>query len=604
MLDPQNNFKDSYLESKLLYQRTIIVLLFIFMLLASLLIRTHYLQITEHQHFVTLSKNNRIKITSQVPTRGLIYDRKGHILAENIPVYSLELIPEQVPDMALTLKKLQTLLAISEDEMNRFKKLSHRSKRFVSTPLRLRMNEKDIALFAAKRPHYPGVDIHAHLTRHYPYAELTAHVVGYVGRINIQELKQLDPVLYQGSYYIGKTGIEKTYEKSLHGIPGYQQTETNVVGRQIHQLNNTPSIPGTNLQLTLDIDLQKTAYEALSDYTGALVALNPQNGAVLALVSKPGFDPNPFVYGISHKAYKALQNAESLPLINRAMRGQSPPGSTVKPFIGLAGLENSAINPRTSVYCPGFYRLPNVNHRYRDWKKSGHGHTALQKAITQSCDVYFYNLAHSLGIDRLSNFLYQFGFGQKTGIDITGEKSGLLPSKAWKRKNRNQAWYPGETLITGIGQGFFQVTPLQLAKATAMMANRGLLITPHIVKQVQPNSIERLPIQSKHWDTAIAAMINVVHGKRGTARRIGKNSPYTIAGKTGTAQVFTVKQDEKYRESEIAKKLRDHALFISFAPAENPTIAIAIIVENGGHGGSVAAPIAAKVMQQYLQSDL
>ncbi len=333
------------------------------------------------------------------------------------------------------------------------------------------------------------------------------------------------------------------------------------------------------------------------------MAIDPQDGKILALVSKPGFDPNPFVYGISHKAYNALRNSEARPLINRAMRGQYPPGSTIKPFIALAGLENKVINEHKSVFCRGFYRLPNVNHRYRDWKRGGHGHTQLKKAVTQSCDVYFYDLAHSLGIDRLSNFLYQFGFGQKTGLDIIGEKSGLLPSKAWKQKNRNQVWFPGETLITGIGQGFFQVTPLQLAKATAIMANRGLLITPHIVKQTQISTLEQMPIQSQNWNTSIEAMINVVHGNRGTARRIGKNSPYKIAGKTGTAQVFTVKQDEKYNEKKIAKKLHDHALFISFAPAYQPRIAVAVIVENGGHGGSVAAPIAAKVMKQYLESD-
>jgi len=504
---------------------------------------------------------------------------------------------------------LKVLLNISDEKIEQFQKLRKRRKSFSSTPLLLRMSDEEVARFATVRPFFPGVDIHARLVRYYPFGELTSHVVGYVGRINERELKSLPVAEYRGTHHVGKIGIEKTYEQQLHGKTGYAEIETNAQGRAVNSLDATEPVPGANIFLTLDIDLQRTAYEALGDYNGAAVALSIPDGDVLVFTSRPGFDPNPFVYGISSKAYKALRQSDDQPLFNRVLRGQYPPGSTIKPFIGLAGLEYKVTSYKHKLFCPGFYKLPNVNHRYRDWKKWGHGSVDLDIAITQSCDVYFYDLALTLGIDRIYEFLSRFGFGQKTGIDLVGELSGLLPSREWKRRKRKQPWYPGETLITGIGQGFMQVTPLQLARATATLANRGKVVTPYLANKIINNeristakktSEQVIKLNPANLDNIIQSMIHVIHGARGTARRIGKDIDFQIAGKTGTAQVFTVKQEEKYNEKETALKLRDHALFIAFAPAHDPKIAVAVVVENGGHGGSVAAPIAGKIIKQYL----
>jgi len=582
----------------------------IILLSLGLVARLIYLQVMGHEHYTSLSRNNRIKISPVVPTRGLIYDRNGVMLAENLPTYSLDITPEQVEDLDETLVRLQSLLGITDEEIEQFHAQRKRHRGFASIPLHLRLTDEELARFFVNRPYFPGVEVHARLVRHYPANELTSHVVGYVGRINERELKRLDPGNYRGTQHIGKIGVEQSYETALHGKAGYQEIETNAQGRFIKVIKTVPASQGKDLYLTLDIGLQQTAYDALGEHNGAVAAIAVETGDVLALVSKPGFDPNPFVYGISTKAYRALQTSGDRPLFNRALRGQYPPGSTIKPFVGLAGLEYSATTARRAKYCPGFYQLPNLSHRYRDWKKWGHGNVDLTKAIVQSCDVYFYDLAHTLGIDRLHDFLQRLGFGEKSGIDLIGEKSGLLPSREWKRRARNQVWYPGETLIVGIGQGYTQVTPLQLARATAILASRGRMVYPHIVSRTrtldgitpwQQAKEERLSLNPKHVNTVIRAMVDVVHSARGTARRIGVDIPYQIAGKTGTAQVFTVKQTESYQESKVAKKLRDHALFIAFAPADHPRIVIAVVVENGGHGGSVAAPIAAQVIARYLE---
>lgn len=602
--------KDALLENRIFLGRIVFIFVFMLLLTGTLVARLIYLQIVGHEHYSTLAKDNRIRISPLPPTRGIIYDRHGKILAENLPSYSLELTPEQIPDMQDTLDRLQKLLDIPEEKIEQFHSQRKRHKHFTSTPLLLRLSDQEVARFAVVRPYFPGVDIHARLVRHYPYGELTSHVVGYVGRINEKELKSLPIAEYRGTHHIGKTGIEKTYESDLHGRAGYAEIETNAQARPIKTLTEVPPVPGANIYLTLDIDLQRTAYHALDIYNGAVVAIQVKTGEVLVLVSRPGFDPNPFVYGISRKVYRELQESDNQPLFNRALRGQYPPGSTLKPFIALAGLKYKVTDFHHKLYCPGFYQLPNVSHKYRDWKKWGHGTVAMNDAIVQSCDVYFYDLALTLGIDRMHAFLSEFGFGEKTGIDVTGEKAGLLPSREWKQRRRKQPWYPGETLITGIGQGFTQVTPLQLARATATLANRGEVVSPFLVDRIihanfavsGPRKTSRnLQLNPGNVQNIISAMINVVHGARGTARRIGKDIPYQIAGKTGTAQVFSVKQEENYNEDEIAFKLRDHALFIAFAPAADPEIAVAVIVENGGHGGSVAAPIAAKVIKQYLQ---
>ncbi|MDO9168952.1 MAG: penicillin-binding protein 2 [Methylobacter sp.] len=604
--------KNKLVESRLFLNRIIAAFIVILLLTSGLIVRLVYLQIVGHEHYATLAKDNSIKIEPLVPTRGIIYDRHGKVLADNTQSFSLELIPEQIIDLDDTLLRLQKLLDISDEKIDQFQKQRKRQKRFVSTPLLISMSDEEIAKFAVVRPYFPGVDIQARLVRHYPYTDLASHVIGYVGRINEAEMKSLPIAEYRGSSHVGKIGIENSYETELHGKTGYAEIETNVQGRAINTVNSVPPVPGENLYLTLDIDLQKTAYDALDTFNGAVVAIEIKTGGVLVFASRPGFDPNPFVVGISNDAYQALQSSDNQPLFNRALRGLYPLGSVLKPFIALAGLEYNAIGVEHRIFCPGYYQLPNVSHRYRDWKRGGHGSVNMTDAITQSCDVYFYSLALTLGIDRMHDFLQHFGFGEKSGIDLTGEKQGLLPSREWKRNRRNQAWYPGETLITGIGQGFLQITPIQLARATATLANKGKVVTPFLVKKsVNPDSTspdikkiqEDLELKPENINSIISAMVNVIHDPHGTAKIIGKDINYQIAGKTGTAQVFNIKQDAKYNENDINFKLRDHALFISFAPADDPKIAVAVIVENGGHGGSVAAPIAGKVIKQFLENN-
>jgi penicillin-binding protein 2 len=480
-------------------------------------------------------------------------------------------------------------------------------------PLRFHLSDEEVGRFSVNRHRFPGVDIQAGLARHYPLGSLAVHALGYVGRIDENALKGLDTSNYNGTTHIGKTGIEKTYETVLHGEVGVQQVEITAQGRVLRVLQSTPPVPGRNLYLTLDSRLQDAAEKAFGDHTGTAIAIDPRNGDILALVSMPTYDPNPFVNGIEYADYKALRDDDKEPLFNRALRGQYPPGSTIKPFMGLAGLEQGITTARSSTYCPGFFMLPGNTRKYRDWKHTGHGTVNLSSAITQSCDVYFYDLAMSMGIDRIHDYLAHFGFGSLTGIDIQGELPGLLPSPEWKRARRGQAWFPGETVITGIGQGFFMATPLQLAVAAATLANRGKRIRPSIIHAEQdagstallPHMLqieETLSVQDpKNWDTVINAMIDVVHSARGTARHIGIDSPYKIAGKTGTAQVYGLKQDEKYDAKLIDEKLRDHALFIAFAPADKPKIAVAVVVEHGGGGGSVAAPIARAIIDSYLQ---
>jgi len=600
------------LENRLFLNRIVTSFFVIILLTSGLIVRLIYLQIVGNEHYSSLAKDNSVKIVPLVPTRGMIYDRNGKVLAENTPSYSLELIPEQISNMDETLSKLQTLLAIPTDKIDLFQKLRKRQKRFVSTPLLLSMNDEELAKFAVARPYFPGVDIHTHLVRHYPYSDLAAHVIGYVSRINESELKDLPISEYRGSTHIGKLGIESSYENDLHGKTGYAEIETNVQARLLNTLNEVNPDPGADLYLTLDIDLQKTAYDALNGFNGAVVAIDIKTGGVLVFVSRPGFDPNPFVVGISNDTYQALQSSENQPLYNRALRGLYPPGSTVKPFVALAGLEFEAISPEQQLFCPGYYQLPGVDHQYRDWKKGGHGSVDLNQAITESCDVYFYRLASMLGIDHMHSFLQQFGFGEKTGIDLIGEKTGLLPSREWKLAQKKQSWYPGETLITGIGQGYLQVTPLQLARATATLANQGHVVTPFLVDKIvrahetspgPETHKDTIALKQENVNTVIDGMINVVHSARGTAKGINTHINYQIAGKTGTAQVLGIKQNAKYNENSIDFRFRDHALFVSFAPANDPKIAVAVIVENGGHGGSVAAPIAGQVIKQFLKDN-
>ncbi|MGD2055195.1 MAG: penicillin-binding protein 2 [Gammaproteobacteria bacterium] len=604
--------KDHFFEYQLFSNRAILLLVICGILLLALFARLFFLQVVAHDHFTTLSDDNRVKLQAIAPNRGLIYDRNGILLADNLPSYRLEITAEQVDDMPATLKALGEIIEIREADRLRFEKLLGRKPRFEAVPLRFHLSDEEVARFSVNRHRFPGVDIKAGLARHYPLGSLAVHALGYVGRIDEQALKHLDPSNYNGTSYIGKTGVEKTYESLLHGTVGVQQVETTAQGRVLRVLNRKPPVPGKNLYLTLDSRLQAVAKQAFGDYSGSAIALDPKTGDVLALVSQPTYDPNPFVNGIEYADYKALRDNEKQPLFNRALRGQYPPGSTVKPFIALAGLELGITGQHSSTYCPGFYTLPGSSRRYRDWKRGGHGTVDLHKAITQSCDVYFYDLALSLGIDRLHDYLVHFGFGSKTGIDIVGELAGLLPSPGWKRLRRGEPWFPGETIITGIGQGFFLATPLQLAAATAALANQGRRMKPSIIHATQdagsnalqphrPETTESISIHNQqNWDAVIQAMIDVVHSARGTARRIGIDSPYRIAGKTGTAQVFGLKEEEKYDAEALDEKLRDHALFISFAPVDDPQIVVAVVVENGGGGGSTAAPIADRIMDGYL----
>jgi penicillin-binding protein 2 len=604
--------KDHILESRLIMRRAMVLLGISGLLCLVLFTRLIYLQVIAHEHYRTLSEDNRVKLQPIPPNRGLIYDRNGILLAENLPSYRLEITPEQIDDMTATLDALAKIIGIREIDRTRFEQLRARKPRFESIPLLFNLSNEEVANFSVNRHLFPGVDITAGLARHYPHGPLAAHAIGYVGRIDEQALKELDTSNYRGTSHIGKIGIEKTYESLLHGTVGMQQVETTAQGRVLRVLHRDAPASGRNLYLTLDSRVQRAAEQAFGEFSGSAIAIDPNTGGVLAFVSLPSYDPNLFVNGIDVATYTALKDNNDQPLFNRALRGQYPPGSTIKPFMGLAGLEMGVTNSHSSTYCPGFYTLAGKERKYRDWKRTGHGTVNLNFAIMQSCDVYFYDLALSLGIDNMHSYLGHFGFGRATGIDILGELPGLLPSRAWKRKRHNQSWYPGETIITGIGQGFFLVTPLQMAVATAALANNGHLLQPNIVYAEQsanspalepypPRQLETITIsQREHWDEVIRAMTDVVHGERGTARHIGRDSPYRIAGKTGTAQVYGLKEEEKYDASAIDEKLRDHALFIAFAPVESPTIAVAVIVENGGGGGSVAAPIARKILDAYL----
>jgi penicillin-binding protein 2 len=605
--------KDYLFESRLFMHRSIQALVFAALLIGILVGRLIYLQVLAHEHFITLSDDNRIKILPLPPNRGLIFDRNGLILADNLPSYRLEVTPEQVHDMDLTLDRLSELVNIRDVDRERFDTLRTRTPAFKPVPLRFHLSDEEVARFAVNRHRFPGVDIVAGLSRHYPHGPLASHALGYVGRVDERDLQRIDASNYSGTTHIGKVGIERTYEEILHGTVGFRQVETNAEGRVLRTLVRTPPVPGENLYLTLDAELQNVAEQAFEGNAGAAVVIDPNNGDVLAFVSQPTYDPNLFVNGIDTETYHALNSDRQRPLFNRALRGQYPPGSTIKPFVGLGGLEQGITSPHANTYCPGFYRLPGKSRKYRDWKRGGHGTVNLSSAIMESCDVYFYDLALSMGIDRIHDFLALFGFGRKTGIDISGELSGLLPSRDWKRRARSEPWFPGETLITGIGQGFLLTTPVQLATATAALASYGRRLKPHIVASTQKYDdleLTPLPVETQldipiedvhHWSMVISAMRNVVHGRRGTARKIGLDAEYEIAGKTGTAQVFGLKEEEKYDADKLAKKLHDQSLFIAFAPVDDPRVAIAVVVEHGGSGSAVAAPIARTILDKFLE---
>lgn len=603
--------KDSFRESRVFSSRLTITVIGIAILSLVLLARLVYLQIVSYGHYETLSQKNRINSLPLPPVRGLILDRNGVVLAQNFPVYTLEITPELAGDMESLITDIGRLIEISASDLERFNKQRKKRPKFEPQVLRTHLSDAEAARIAVKRPFMPGVELQVRLQRHYPLGTLGIHTLGYVGRISENDQRTIDTSRYRGTQYIGKLGIEKSYESILLGRVGIERNEVNAYGRKLREVSRIAPVAGKNLYLNIDIRLQALAENALAEKRGAVVAIEPSSGAVLTFASVPTYDPNQFVNGIDQASYKSLLDNIDKPLINRALNGQYAPGSTIKPFLGLAGLALGKITTTTEVNCKGWFSLPGSRHRFRDWKKTGHGITNLKKAITESCDVYFYTLATKLGIELMTQSLAPFGFGRKTGIDLALESKGLLPTQEWKDA-RDEPWYAGDTVIVGIGQGAILVTPLQLATATAMIANNGVRMQPilrfasenpvtHKINRFTPKVKNRLPDFVLPYLPAIQeAMVNVVHGKKGTGRRIGWNAKYKIAGKTGTSQVKGIKQNEVYNRNLTPERFRDHALFIAYAPADDPKIAVAVIVENGEHGSSAAAPIARKLMDEYL----
>jgi penicillin-binding protein 2 len=585
---------------------------------ALLVARFFYLQLFRHDYYRTQAEDNRISIVPLAPNRGLIMDRNGVVLARNYSAYTLEINPRRVENVEATINELATVVEIQPRDRNRFRKLRHEIKAAESLPIRTRLKDEEVARFAANAYRFPGVEIKARLFRQYPMGEVASHVLGYIGRISDKDLERLeaDGVAgnYKGSDFIGKNGIEASYERELHGVTGSAEVEIDAGGRGIRTLSSISPVSGNNLTLTLDIKLQEVAEAVFGRFRGALVAIEPATGGVLAFVSKPGYDPNLFVDGIDPASWEALNNSPDKPLNNRALTGAYPPGSTIKPFMAMMALELGRRSPEYTISDPGFFTLPGHAHRYRDWKPGGHGAVNLHRSIVISCDTYYYGLAADTDIDQLHGFLSQFGFGEPTGIDLEGEKPGLLPSRDWKRKRfkrpDEQRWYQGDSVSVGIGQGYNLATPLQLAFATAILANNGVVYRPHVVRHlvdartdveraIEPQPVRTVKLNPKWVNLVKAAMVDVTK-PGGTAARAGAGVAYTFGGKTGTAQVIAMKQGEKYDEKKVAERFRDHSLFVAFAPATEPKIALGILVENGGHGSATAAPIARQVLDYYL----
>ena len=573
-----------------------------------------WLQVIQREHYHTLAEANRISVVPVVPNRGIIVDRNGEVLAANYSAYTLEITPSKVAHVDRAIDELATVIEVSPRDRRRFKRLQEESKNFESLPIRTRLTEQEVARFAVNRFRFPGFEIKARLFRSYPHGEVASHAIGYIGRINEADVRRIETAglttNYKGTDHIGKLGIEGAYERELHGTTGSEQVEIDAGGRAIRALARSEPQSGNNLQVTLDIRLQKVAEEAFQDYRGAMVALDPKTGDVLALVSRPGFDPNLFVDGIDPQNWDALNNSPDKPLNNRALRGQYPPGSTIKPFMALAALHTGKRTPEFTIADPGHWMLPGVSRPFRDWKPGGHGMVNLHRSVVVSCDTYYYGLANDLGVDAIHRFMTPFGFGARTGIDIDGELAGLQPSSEWKWNRFKQKWYAGDTISVGIGQGYWLATPLQLAAAVATLANGGTPVKPRLVRAVQDartqemrelpvRTGEALPFKPEHLALVRAAMIDVTR-PGGTAVRASQGAPYLVAGKTGTAQVVGMKAGEKYDERKVKEHHRDHALFIAYAPADDPKVALALLVENGGHGGSTAAPIAREIFDYAL----
>ncbi|HEY7776016.1 MAG TPA: penicillin-binding protein 2 [Kineobactrum sp.] len=602
-------FRDPGQDIGIYGARTAVAVLIVLALLAIILLRYYDLQVNNYETYSTQSERNRVQLQPLPPKRGLIYDRNGVLLADNRPSHILSIVRERVTDLEATLAELQALVPVSRADLDNFQQKLQRRRPYEPVPLRFRLTEEERALLAVNRHRLPGVTVDAQLVRHYPHGELFAHAIGYVGRINEQESKELDERNYRGTFHVGKVGVENFYENVLHGEVGYQNVETNAHGRVLRVLERFDPVPGADITLHLDFALQQTAHAALGDQRGAVVAIDPETGGVLALVSTPGFDANLFANGISGSDYSVLRDSPDMPLFNRAVQGQYPPGSTIKPMMAMAGLASGLVTPETTVPDPGWYRLPGNSRRYRDWilkiRGTGHApHVAMEMAIAESCDVYFYDLARRLTIDGMHDYLQHYGLGERTGLDTTNERPGVLPSTAWKRDAMGQPWYPGETLSAGIGQGYMLATPMQLAVATAVLATRGERRVPRLLNSIAAETqpaplVTTMAASDDDWTTVHEAMRAVVHSSRGTARKIGEGMSYEMASKTGTSQVIGIAQNAVYVEEEVAERHRNHGLFIAFAPYEAPVIAVAVIIENGG-GASAASPVARKVLDSWL----
>jgi penicillin-binding protein 2 len=604
-------FSDPARDRRIFTGRLLIAGLAAIVLTSIVLYRYFDLQVTRHQDFATHSDNNRVHVRPAAPSRGLIYDRNGELLADNRSSYSLSIIRERSEDLDQLLLQISSLIDISSDDIERFEKRLKRRKPYERTPLRFNLSEQERGILAVNSYRLDGAEVTARLTRFYPNGELFAHVIGYVGRINERESQQIDSVAYSGTDSIGKIGLEKYYEDRLLGTVGTEHVETNARGRVMRILENVSPLPGTNLTVHLDSNLQKVAHKAFDDERGALVAIDIKTGGILSMVSAPSYDPNLFVSGISQTNYNQLLHSTDRPLFDRAIRGQYPPGSTIKPLFGLIGLHNNSISMDYSIEDPGYFFMEGIERPWRDHnsKRGGHGKGVdLAKAIIESCDVFFYKMSVKTGIDLLSSYSEIFGLGNLTGIDMPGERPGIMPSREWKQEARQQAWFNGDTINVSIGQGFMLTTPLQLAVMSARIASKGKLLKPQLVKSIdgvatQPVEVgEPINMSDEYWDYVHKAMRDVVHSPSGTAKGISNGLNYEIAGKTGTAQVISISAEEEYDSSKIDKSQWDHALFVAFAPLDDPQIAVGLIVENGEHGSSAAAPIARLVIDEYMKS--
>lgn len=609
-----NELRNHQFEVQSFKLRVLICMMIVLVLFAILASRFYYLQVMQYQHYQTLAERNRITLVPIVPTRGQIYDRRGKVLADNLFSYTLEITPAKEPDLEKTIEEINKIVEISPQDRQRFEKLRRHTSRFDSVPIRTQLNDAEIATFSVYHYRFPSVEVKSRVTRKYPYFNQASHVIGYIGRINDRDIKRLTDEEqlsnYKGSDHIGKSGIERFYEEKLHGVTGFQQIEVDADGKAVRTLSTNPATAGENVTLSLDMELQTVAEGLFEGKRGALVAIDPKTGEVLSYVSKPDYDLNLFVGGIDHENWNRLNGSIDRPLINRPIRGLYPAASTIKPFIALAGLEHNLRQPPFKILDKGYFTLPNVPHRFRDWLRTGHGYVDISRAITISCDTFFYGLAVELGIKRIAEFVGHFGFGEKTGIDLPNEKAGLFPTPAWKNKRYNKPWYAGDTVNVGIGQGYTLVTAMQLAQATATLANKGIAIEPHFATQfqkslngdmtkVEPKIKDQILMNPENLEIVKEAMVNVTL-PGGTAKWIGTGASYRAAAKTGTAQVVNIKQDKKYDAKTLSQRNWDHALLIAYAPVDDPKIAVAVIVENGEHGGSAAGPVIRKLFDYYL----